>query len=120
MLRTAGFFVTGSMMFERSPSAYFSQSRSDAFTGNARPEMPTIVRTSGRRRSADDPAARAFEDDQGEQWLLIHKRGPGSVPGWDAENHPASVKTGRTNDDVKADRDALWIGQAPAAAAGMS
>src|SRR5262245_6377877 len=77
----------------------------------------TIFRTSGRRRSADDPAARAFEDDQGEQWLVIHKNGPTSVSGWDAEDHPASVKTGRTNDDVKADRDALWIGQAPAAAA---
>ena len=34
----------------------------------------TIVRTSGRRRKGDDPAARAFEDDQGDQWLLIHKR----------------------------------------------
>ena len=77
----------------------------------------TIVRTSGRRRKGDDPAARAFEDDEGEQWLLLSKRGPTSVPGWDAEDHPASVKTGRTNDDVKADRDALWIGQAPAAAA---
>ena len=77
----------------------------------------TIVRTSGRRRRGDDPAARAFEDDQGEQWLLIHKRGPDDQPGWDAEDHPQSVKTGRTNDDVKADRDALWIGQAPAAAA---
>ncbi len=31
--------------------------------------------------------------------------------------HPQSVKTGRTNDDVKAARDALWNGQAPAAAA---
>src|SRR6478609_9130838 len=77
----------------------------------------TIVRTSGRRRKGDDPAARAFEDDQGDQWLLIAKRGPTSEKGWDAEDHPQSVKTGRTNDDVKADRDALWIGQAPAAAA---
>ena len=77
----------------------------------------TIVRTSGRRHAADDPAARAFEDDQGEQWLLIHKRGPTSIAGWDAEDHPASVKTGRTNDDVKADRDALWNGEAPAATA---
>ena len=34
----------------------------------------TIVRTSGRRRKGDDPAARAFEDDEGEQWLLIKKR----------------------------------------------
>jgi bifunctional non-homologous end joining protein LigD len=77
----------------------------------------TIVRTSGRRRKGDDPAARAFEDDQGDQWLLIAKRGPTSRKGWDAEDHPYSVKTGRTNDDVKADRDALWIGEAPAAAA---
>jgi bifunctional non-homologous end joining protein LigD len=78
----------------------------------------TIVRTSGRRRrGGDDPAARAFEDDAGDQWLLIHKRDEAAVPGWDAEDHPQSVKTGRTNDDVKADRDALWNGQAPAAAA---
>ncbi len=77
----------------------------------------TIVRTSGRRHKADDPAARAFEDDQGEQWLLIKKRDPTAVTGWDAEDHPHSVKTGRTNDDVKADRDALWIGEAPAASA---
>ncbi|HEY6012900.1 MAG TPA: non-homologous end-joining DNA ligase, partial [Candidatus Limnocylindrales bacterium] len=77
----------------------------------------TIVRTGGRRRKGDDPGARAFEDDAGDQWLLIHKRDEASVPGWDAEDFPQSVKTGRTNDDVKAARDALWNGQAPAAAA---
>lgn len=77
----------------------------------------TIVRTSGRKRKGDDPAARAFEDDAGNQWLLIRKRDAAAVKGWDAEDHPQSVKTGRTNDDVKADRDALWIGEAPAAAA---
>jgi bifunctional non-homologous end joining protein LigD len=77
----------------------------------------TIVRTSGRKRKGDDPAARAFEDDQGDQWLLIKKRDAVAVKGWDAEDHPESVRTGRTNDDVKADRDALWIGAAPAAAA---
>ena len=77
----------------------------------------TIVRTSGRKRKGDDPAARAFEDDQGDQWLLIHKRDAAAEKGWDAEDHPYSVKTGRTNDDVKAARDALWIGEAPAAAA---
>ena len=79
----------------------------------------TIVRTSGRRRRGDDPAARAFEDDTGEQWLLIHKRDEHAAPGWDAEDHPQSVKTGRTNDEVKAARDALWNGQAPAPAAGI-
>jgi len=77
----------------------------------------TIVRTSGRRRRGDDPSARAFEDDAGDQWLLIHKRDADAVAGWDAEDHPDSVKTGRTNDDVKAARDALWNGQAPAATA---
>jgi bifunctional non-homologous end joining protein LigD len=77
----------------------------------------TIVRTSGRRRKGDDPAARAFEDDQGNQWLLIKKRDAAAVNGWDAEDHPQSVKTGRTNDDVKEDRDALWIAEAPAATA---
>ncbi len=77
----------------------------------------TIVRTSGRKRKGDDPAARAFEDDAGDQWLLIRKRDEAAQPGWDAEDYPESVKTGRTNDDVKAARDALWIGQAPAATA---
>jgi bifunctional non-homologous end joining protein LigD len=70
----------------------------------------TIVRTGGRR-GAD--TGRAFEDES-EQWLLIHKRGPESVDGWDAEDHPQSVKTGRTNDEVKANKDAVWISQAPA------
>ncbi|MBI3749663.1 MAG: hypothetical protein HY262_12590, partial [Chloroflexi bacterium] len=77
----------------------------------------TIVRTGGRRRKGDDPGARAFEDDAGDQWLLIHKRDDAAVAGWDADDFPQSVKTGRTNDDVKAARDALWNGQAPAAAA---
>ena len=48
------------------------------------------------------PADRAFEDDEGDQWLLIHKRDDDAVAGWDAEDHPQSVKTGRTNDEVKA------------------
>jgi bifunctional non-homologous end joining protein LigD len=74
----------------------------------------TIVRTSGRGARG---RARARDEDGGEQWLLIHKRGDASVVGWDAEDHPQSVKTGRTNDEVKADRDAIWISHAPAAVA---
>jgi bifunctional non-homologous end joining protein LigD len=70
----------------------------------------TIVRTSGRGGS------RPFEDD-GDQWLLIHKADDAAKPGWDAEDYPQSVKTGRTNDEVKANRDAIWISQAPAATA---
>src|SRR6188768_1039040 len=51
----------------------------------------TIVRTGGRR-GAD--TGRPFQED--------------------AEQFPASVKTGRTNDEVKANKDAIWISQAPA------
>jgi bifunctional non-homologous end joining protein LigD len=71
----------------------------------------TIVRTS--RRPGSQPSS-AFEDDEAEQWLLIKKRDECAKPGWDPEDHPQSVKTGRTNDEVKAQRDALWTSAAPA------
>jgi bifunctional non-homologous end joining protein LigD len=74
----------------------------------------TIVRTS--RRPGSEPTT-AFEGDEGEQWLLIKKRDPAAVPGWDAEDHPKSVKSGRTNDEVKENRDAIWQSNAPAAQA---
>ena len=35
-----------------------------------------------------------------EAWLLIHKKDPDAVAGWNAEDHLASVKTGRTNVEV--------------------
>jgi bifunctional non-homologous end joining protein LigD len=38
------------------------------------------------------------------KWLLIHRRDEEAVPGWDADDHLLSVKTGRTNDDVAAGR----------------
>ncbi|HEY7736912.1 MAG TPA: DNA ligase D [Candidatus Limnocylindrales bacterium] len=73
----------------------------------------TIVRTS--RRPGTAPAT-AFEDDS-EQWLLIKKRDEAAVDGWDAEDHPRSVKTGRTNDEVQARKDAIWVSRAPASSA---
>jgi bifunctional non-homologous end joining protein LigD len=36
------------------------------------------------------------------------------VPGWDPEQHPESVKSGRTNDEVAADPDAMWRSDLPA------
>ncbi len=74
----------------------------------------TIVRTSRRPGSAPRTA---FEDDEGEQWLLLHKRDPDAVAGWDAEDFPQSVKSGRTNDEVKANAPAIWVSEAPAATA---
>ena len=44
----------------------------------------------------------------GKQWLLLHKDDEFAVPGWEAEDHPRSVLSGRTNDEVAADPDALW------------
>ena len=38
-------------------------------------------------------------------------------PGWDPEDHPRSVLSGRTNDEVKADPDRLWRSDLPAARA---
>jgi bifunctional non-homologous end joining protein LigD len=60
----------------------------------------TIVRTDRR-----DAYGRKSER---EQWLLIHKRDEAAVPGWDAEDHPTSVKTGRTNDEVAAGEEPLF------------
>jgi bifunctional non-homologous end joining protein LigD len=55
----------------------------------------TIVRTKGW-----DGGGSGGKDQ--DAWLLIKKRDDWAVSGWDAEAHPQSVKTGRTNDEVKA------------------
>ncbi len=58
---------------------------------------------------------RTRTDDAGkEQWLLLHKHDDHAVEGWDAEEHPYSVLSGRTNDEVKADPDRLWRSDLPA------
>jgi bifunctional non-homologous end joining protein LigD len=52
-----------------------------------------------------------------ENWLLLHKRDEFAVEGWDPEDHPRSVLSGRTNDEVKADPERLWTreeGEIPA------
>jgi bifunctional non-homologous end joining protein LigD len=35
-----------------------------------------------------------------DKWLLIHRKDDEAAPGWQAEDDPASVKSGRTNDDL--------------------
>lgn len=52
-----------------------------------------------------------------EQWLLIHKADEHAVPGWDPEDHPTSVKSGRTNDEVAEAPAATWVSDRAWAAA---
>jgi len=42
------------------------------------------------------------------QWLLLHKHDDAAVAGWDPEKFPKSVKSGRTNDEVKRAPAARW------------
>jgi bifunctional non-homologous end joining protein LigD len=57
-------------------------------------------------------SGRAHPGEQ-EQWLLLHQDDDFAVPGWDPADHPTSVLSGRTNDEVKADPDRLWRSDLP-------
>src|SRR4029077_15616585 len=59
-----------------------------------------LIRRGGGRNGADN------------QWLLLHKDDDAAVKGWDPEEHPRSVKSGRTNDEVKAAPAATWTSHA--------
>lgn len=63
------------------------------------------------RRSRD---ARGKED-----WLLLHKHDEYAAEGWDPEDHPASVLSGRTNDQVQADPDRVWRSDLPVSQAAV-
>jgi bifunctional non-homologous end joining protein LigD len=43
-----------------------------------------------------------------DQWLLMHKQDAAAVPGWDPEDHPQSVISARTNEDVAGGRPGRW------------
>ncbi len=55
----------------------------------------TLVHTGGRGSGSGSPRSDA-------DWLLIAKHGPDAIDGWDPEDHPASVKSGLTNEEVAA------------------
>ena len=59
---------------------------------------PLPARAHGRKPGEDD-----------DQWLLMHKQDDDAVPGWDPEDHPRSVFSARTNEDV-ADGPARPVG----------
>jgi bifunctional non-homologous end joining protein LigD len=48
-----------------------------------------------------------------EQWLLLHKNDEFAVAGWDPEDYPRSVLSGRTNEEVKANPQRMWRGDLP-------
>jgi len=43
-----------------------------------------------------------------EQWLVVHKNDEHAVAGWEPLDHPGSVLTGRTNEEVLAAHDREW------------
>ncbi len=51
--------------------------------------------------------------DGSDQWLLMHKHDEYAVKGWDPEDYPRSVLSGRTNDEVKADPERIWRSDLP-------
>jgi bifunctional non-homologous end joining protein LigD len=53
------------------------------------------------------------------EWLLIHKDDEHAEAGWDAEDHPHSVLSGRTNEEVAAAPDLTWHSDRPAAEAAV-
>jgi bifunctional non-homologous end joining protein LigD len=68
-----------------------------------------LVRRGERSRQGRQP--------EKEQWLLVHKRDEHAVEGWEPGDHPRSVLTGRTNEEVLADHDRIWLSDRPAALA---
>jgi bifunctional non-homologous end joining protein LigD len=53
------------------------------------------------------------------QWLLLHKDDEYAVSGWDPDDYPASVLSGRTNEQVRADPERMWRSDLPAARASV-
>ena len=43
----------------------------------------------------------------------MHKHDQYAVRGWDPEDYPRSVLSGRTNDEVKADPERMWRSDLP-------
>jgi len=54
-----------------------------------------------------------------DQWLLLHKRDEFATDGWDPEQHPVSVLSGRTSDEVRDDPDRMWRSDLPVQSASI-
>jgi bifunctional non-homologous end joining protein LigD len=72
------------------------------------------VELTGQKLRGKFVLVRTRVDDAGkESWLLLHKKDEYAQAGWDPEEFPRSVLSGRTNDEVKADPDRLWRSDLP-------
>ena len=92
---------------------YYQREGRDPVDAVARGELH--MELDGEKLKGKFVLVRTSVDDAGkESWLLLHKKDEFVSPGWDAEEHPRSVLTGRTNDEVKADPDRLWRSDLPA------
>jgi bifunctional non-homologous end joining protein LigD len=57
---------------------------------------------------------------ESDQWLLLHKDDEYAVSGWNPEDYPESVLSGRTNEQVKADPERVWRSDLPPAQASVA
>ncbi len=78
-----------------------------------------LVRSGGRGGRARGGTAE-HAGGESEQWLLLHKDDESAVKGWNPEDHPRSVLSGRTNDEVRADPDRIWRSDLPPAEASIA
>jgi bifunctional non-homologous end joining protein LigD len=63
---------------------------------------------------------RGRRDEDSDQWLLLHKDDEYAVRGWNPEDYPKSVLSGRTNEQVRADPERMWRSDLPAAEASIA
>ncbi|MDR3032985.1 MAG: hypothetical protein LBV78_07730 [Kitasatospora sp.] len=59
-------------------------------------------------------------EEDSDQWLLLHKDDEYAVRGWNPEDHPESVLSGRTNEQVRADPERMWRSDLPPAEASIT
>jgi bifunctional non-homologous end joining protein LigD len=97
---------------------YYQREGLDAVDAVARGELH--LELDGQKLKGKFVLVRTSVDDAGkESWLLLHKKDDFAAKGWDPEEHPRSVLSGRTNDEVKADPDRLWRSDLPASEAAI-
>src|SRR5690606_13523227 len=55
-----------------------------------------------------------------ERWLLLHKRDEYAVSGWDADDQPRAVRSGRTHEEASRHPERMWRSDLPPATAAVA